>query len=316
MAKVYVGTYNEYNSGNLHGAWLDLADYPTYQDFLNACHKVHQGEHDPEFMIQDSEDFPDGLDCMEWLSEQDFNDVKTAMQEQISAPASVSIIDYSERSFAVVGDTKPIKDQLKRMGGTFNKRLSCGPGWIFSHKRREAVEKFLASPEADNTPDGDDFRQWLDEFFAHAPAYYDKKNYVGAIKIRDRYALLERPHINTKFCFHDEGPDYEYYKSVIKTDDSLTAHFLRENLATFDNGIAHIEEGNSIWFTPGNYNSAFIQYHNFCDGEQYTPLTDDEQALVLRGLKYARQLLEKRLATYLKRWGTSKLHTWTYWADR
>ena len=35
MARCYVGTYGKYNAGSLAGAWLDLSDYPTYQDFLN-----------------------------------------------------------------------------------------------------------------------------------------------------------------------------------------------------------------------------------------------------------------------------------------
>ena len=45
------------------------------------------------------------------------------------------IIDYSEKSIAVVGDTKDIKDSLKEIGGAFNPRLRCGAGWIFSKKK-------------------------------------------------------------------------------------------------------------------------------------------------------------------------------------
>lgn len=55
----------------------------------------------------------------------------------------LNIIDYSEKAFAVVGDTKPVKDKLSDLGGSFNARLKCGPGWIFSKKRLDAVQKFL-----------------------------------------------------------------------------------------------------------------------------------------------------------------------------
>jgi len=55
----------------------------------------------------------------------------------------VNIIDYSEKAFAVVGDTKPIKDKLKALGGSFNPRLSCGAGWIFSKKKLNEVTKAL-----------------------------------------------------------------------------------------------------------------------------------------------------------------------------
>jgi hypothetical protein len=59
----------------------------------------------------------------------------------------IQIIDYSERAIAVIGDTKPIKDKLGKdgLGGKFNMRLSCGPGWIFPKKRLEEIQKALSA---------------------------------------------------------------------------------------------------------------------------------------------------------------------------
>lgn len=59
----------------------------------------------------------------------------------------INIVDYSEKAFAVIGDTKPIKDKLKELGGSFNPRLSCGAGWIFSKKRLDEVTKALSESE-------------------------------------------------------------------------------------------------------------------------------------------------------------------------
>lgn len=64
----------------------------------------------------------------------------------------VNIIDYSEKAFAVVGDTKPIKDKLKGLGGSFNPRLSCGAGWIFSKKKLNEVTKALSEGETEPEP--------------------------------------------------------------------------------------------------------------------------------------------------------------------
>jgi len=61
-------------------------------------------------------------------------------------PGSVQVIDYSDKAFAVIGDTKPVKDKLKELGGSFNPRLTCGAGWIFSKKRLEAVTAALGAP--------------------------------------------------------------------------------------------------------------------------------------------------------------------------
>jgi hypothetical protein len=59
-------------------------------------------------------------------------------------PGTVQIIDYSEKAIAVIGDTKPIKEKLKSLGGKFNFRLSCGAGWIFPKSRLEQIQKALS----------------------------------------------------------------------------------------------------------------------------------------------------------------------------
>ena len=55
----------------------------------------------------------------------------------------MNIIDYSDKSFVVTGDTKQHKEELKKLGGKWNSNLSCGAGWIFSLKSKEQVEKFV-----------------------------------------------------------------------------------------------------------------------------------------------------------------------------
>jgi antirestriction protein len=59
MSKIYVGTYGKYNAGSIKGEWLDLEDYNSKQEFIDACYKLHPDEHDPEFMFQDWEEIPD-----------------------------------------------------------------------------------------------------------------------------------------------------------------------------------------------------------------------------------------------------------------
>ena len=53
--KVYMGTYAKYNNGNLFGAWLTLADYADWDDFMTWARKLHSDEDDPELMAQDWE---------------------------------------------------------------------------------------------------------------------------------------------------------------------------------------------------------------------------------------------------------------------
>ena len=64
-------------------------------------------------------------------------------QRDINVEQPLSIIDYGARSIVVIGDTKPFKVSLKTLGGYFNPRLSCGPGWLFSRNRRNQVEELV-----------------------------------------------------------------------------------------------------------------------------------------------------------------------------
>ena len=57
--KIYVGTYAKYNDGSLDGKWVDLTEYNTYEEFVDACRELHSDEDDPEFMVQDYENFPE-----------------------------------------------------------------------------------------------------------------------------------------------------------------------------------------------------------------------------------------------------------------
>ena len=56
---------------------------------------------------------------------------------------AVSIQNYNDKSFAVYGDTRKFKDELKKLGGKWAPKLSGGPGWIFSNNHRESVDKWF-----------------------------------------------------------------------------------------------------------------------------------------------------------------------------
>lgn len=61
----------------------------------------------------------------------------------------IKLLKYSERAIAVFGDTKPIKDKLKKLGGRFNGRLTNPEtqekqsGWIFPIKKEKLVVEVL-----------------------------------------------------------------------------------------------------------------------------------------------------------------------------
>jgi hypothetical protein len=72
-----------------------------------------------------------------------FKPEKVVKDETEPSGEGLQIVDYSEKAIAVIGDTKPVKDTLKGLGGRFNFRLSCGAGWIFPKTREADVRQQL-----------------------------------------------------------------------------------------------------------------------------------------------------------------------------
>ena len=79
---------------------------------------------------------------------------QTAMPEHLSADAdsqniTVEIIDYSEKAIAVFGDTKPLKEILRSLGGRFSPRLQnngqTAAGWVFPKRNEQKVRQTLAA---------------------------------------------------------------------------------------------------------------------------------------------------------------------------
>lgn len=68
-------------------------------------------------------------------------------EKPITTTNGVKVIQYSTKAIAVIGDTKPIKDKLKKLGGRFNFRLKCGAGWIFPKTMEKEVISTLGIAE-------------------------------------------------------------------------------------------------------------------------------------------------------------------------
>lgn len=77
------------------------------------------------------------------------SEAKTTNFEAVEVEAGkINVIDYSEKAIAIIGDTKPVKDILKSLGGKFNFRLSCGPGWIFPKSKQALIIEALKNEAA------------------------------------------------------------------------------------------------------------------------------------------------------------------------
>lgn len=332
--RVYVGTYGKYNAGSLAGAWLELSQFDSFDAFTKRCKELHKDERDPEFMIQDVECWPDGFSAPECISRKEFDDVMTAWRESIEeterpeTPGErLELVGYSEKAVAVIGDTKDFKEQLKAMGGRFNPRLTCGPGWVFSRRKEAELREFIAgtakagerpgrtTPESKANDPGRKYREGLEKF--NKATGYEWKCRQGAVDLGGYFYLLpDRPSIQGSFWFHDEGPMYDYYLKVTADEESKRKYFLAENLDQFDAEEAEkdLNEFGVYEYEQNGQKVINIARTQWVDGLR--PATESEKSEILRALKWCRANFSKRLDAYLKRWGTGKLRFGTYWADR
>ena len=57
------------------------------------------------------------------------------------------LVDYSPKALALFGDTRPMKEKLKAIGGRFNPKLthegSKKAGWIFSKSKEQELRNLL-----------------------------------------------------------------------------------------------------------------------------------------------------------------------------
>ena len=316
--RVYVGTYGKYNSGSLKGDWLNLRECKDYQDFLRKCRALHRGERDPEYMIQDVDDFPDGLECGEWLSEQDFNDVIEACKEEDEPTDAGSSIADQLRAALLLRLGNPVS---KAMPVTNDKAL---------------LEEYMAEIAKVYPND----KSMLD---------YHRKEWSGGVRLQNGgIVCFEKPRIDTQFCFGysscGQGPEYEEANAACRAAKS-EEYFLQHNLSGMDEEIRALEC--NCDYPQGEYNHRydgkawFLQRVSYTGEREplnvwryyawrewdvnnepwrYTPgmyekMSDADRQTILAGLKREREKFDKRLHTYLKRYGTSKLRTWTYWMD-
>ena len=378
--RIYVGTWAKYNAGSLSGEWLALKDYDNYSELCEVMRAIHEDESDPEPMIQDCEDFPEGFSVVSGsLSEEEYNDIlkacKEEEEEEESAGAeeeeeetpgtesteeetpgneeesqtAVTVCKYSEKAIAVIGNTRPFADVLRANGGRFNARLSCGAGWIFQATKRDCIIEALKAAgatvrESDAVParnsgnsstgrnggtrrNGGGYpdtamggQKVVSEYAEKRgdPEYY-KSRFSTGIRFPEGVYLFQKPRIKNDFCFRDEGPEYDYYKELCNDKKLLEEHFIAHNMEQ----VREPEEGENMYIIKDSWSTdgqVYIRWSNYPFGvandQTVREATEREEQEYRLQLRAVRAEFGKRIDKYLKRFGTSKLHIWSYWADR
>lgn len=116
--------------------------------------------------------------------------------DSTSGGLNVRIVDYSDKSIAIYGDTKPIKDDLKSLGGRFNPKLKDGPGWIFPKSKESEVANLLE--KNDNFVENQDYvrhneeQELQDDQRAEQEAIAGREENARAARRLGRYRQTDR----------------------------------------------------------------------------------------------------------------------------
>ena len=172
---------------------------------------------------------------------------------------------------------------------------------------------------------------------------YEAKCYEYALKFDNNFLCFRKPDIKTSFCFGygqngiSTQEDYEGAREQEKNMETKKQAFINANLEGLNKSIEDIETFISQWkdkeekFFSARYNKIFIcknsynhlaylawswNYENIRNKDMIIrEATKEDLLLIIEVYKQQIQNFKKRLNTYLKRYGLSKLTTWTYLVD-
>lgn len=158
------------------------------------------------------------------------------------------------------------------------------------------------------------------------------KSSAWVVKFQDGTLIsFDKPSIQKDFCF---GYHLSSYSSDSYDEANRAAaaaqhdvdYFMRENLEGINREIEAAKTGHPCykdhhWYgdlescTIGSvYYVSDYDFH-FENNGKYIELSDADRQTYVEGLEEVKKAFIKRLNTYLKRYGLTKVNTWSYWLD-
>lgn len=166
----------------------------------------------------------------------------------------------------------------------------------------------------------------------------------GYIDFGDAMVIFDKPGIQTDFWFGEHTYDYDEVASHCEKMSESEQYFVRENLGRCDAYVmlealeGRDRHGYSASFTPYLVRSKYWSQDDDCTigyvnvlrygaspeehfrtsrgPQDYRELDSEEVDALKAFLREEVEKFQKRLNTYLKRYGLSKCHYGVYWADR
>lgn len=170
---------------------------------------------------------------------------------------------------------------------------------------------------------------------------YSVNKVSDIVTVNDGIVVIEKPSIRTEFCFgyhtvfcddYDDkvkcadkvssNEDYFIQKNLEWTDFDIWLEILKTNSYDFHNYVVFIaddyKEKISMFKQAVYANESYFDTHydSLCYAYKgLRKITAEERQALINGYESAKAKFVKRLNTYLKKYGLSKVNTHIYWAD-
>lgn len=160
---------------------------------------------------------------------------------------------------------------------------------------------------------------------------YEIRHTADIAELPSGIITIRKQHIETRFCFGESG--YDYDEAVLMANHARTSesYFKQYNMKYYDDIIQSISDSliggyrklcliNMYRGQPDCCLLREITFMKPADFDRSTyenchVVTAEEHRIILDAYMRAAKAHEGKIDSYLKRYGMTKVHTWTYWRD-
>ena len=179
-------------------------------------------------------------------------------------------------------------------------------------------EKIMTDKEKEIIKKHYDNSCWLD---------YYLKNLYSVVEIDDKYYWgIEKPSIKTSFCFGygfcgvSTDEDEKRASDMAMKANTDKQYFIDKNMAKMEDLKKSVEKAKTFCFNGDDgelflIDEMYCQKYPFDTPPIYRDITPEEKKILLKMVEAATERFRKRLNVYLKRYGLSKINSWSYLSD-
>lgn len=147
-----------------------------------------------------------------------------------------------------------------------------------------------------------------------------------------KIVTFDKPNIETSFCFGEsdcgQGLELKEAEDMAEHARTSTEYFIEKNLAELKEYRDTLTGDEALYWLESYTGRDIVNIHTrrainrwYCSSPNYDEiinnqeLTANDRKKLLTVIDQEIAKFTKRLNTYLKRYGLSKIHSWTYWID-